>query len=385
MLLGLVFAGWLCTPSVSDEPYRVLKESGADFLGPGRGDPDPEGLTTVRLGVIGPERRPEGQSLRRGVDLAVSEANANAPGGYRGKPFEVVFRADDGPWGMGAKQVAALAYEDSVWAVIGSLNGGDAHLAELVAAKLWVPVLSPTASDHTIDYANVPWVFRAFPSDTEQAALLVRYATGVGRLLLALVEDDREGRTGLRRLEGAISRAPGFDLAGRPFKAHTPGAAVQPGDLQGADAVVVWASPAATRVMVETLRALGYNGPVLLPSCALSEQVLSRADLVGELVVAAPFDFGVPDTAYTGFRQRYRAAYAADPDPIAAFAYDTTRLTLSAIQRAGLNRARIRDALTRTDFKGVVGRHAFDALGGSLLQPVLLRRDSKTWNRLPAP
>ena len=111
--------------------------------------------------MLAPARREAGERLREGIALAVDEANAR--GGLAGLPFETVYRADDGPWGRGASQVTALAYEDSTWVIVGGLEGGDAHLAELVAAKLWIPVVTPTAGDLSIDYANVPWVFRCFP------------------------------------------------------------------------------------------------------------------------------------------------------------------------------------------------------------------------------
>ena len=44
-------------------------------------------------------------------------------------------------------------------------------------------------------------------------------------------------------------------------------------------------------------------------------------------------------------RQRYRKRMGSEPDPIVFFAYDAASLVIRAIERAGLNRARIRDAL----------------------------------------
>jgi len=380
-----VLVCWLlaCAPSVCGDtavPYRVLKDAGADFLGPGRELPDPQGLRSVRLGVIGPSGRWGGKSLRLGIALAVAEANAR--GGYKGIPFEVVFRPDDGPWGMGAKQVVALAYEDSVWVVLGSLEGGDAHLAELVAAKLWVPVITPVASDHTIDYANVPWVFRVFPSDVLQARLLAGFLSDGGHTrMVAWVEDDREGRTGLRRLDKAAQDA-GVVFVGRTFKAHVPEASLVAPVWRSDDVMAVWARPEGGLAMVEALRKHGYAGPILLPSCVLSRQLLERADRLQNLVVAAPYHLDRQDTTYAVFAARYEAANGVTPDPVAAFSYDTACLTIAAIRKAGLNRARIRDALAGTRFPGVAGIHSFDRLGGTGLEPVLLVRQSGAW--LPA-
>ena len=374
--------GWVLTLSaaaVADTtvPYRVLRDAGAGFLGPGREEPEPEGLRSIKLGVIGPSGRAGGESLRRGVSLAVAEANAE--GGHNGLPYEAVFRPDDGPWGMGAKQVTALAYEDSVWAVIGSLDGGDAHLAELVAAKLWVPVITPAASDHTIDYANVPWVFRVFPSDVNQVRLLVRFASAQGHArMVALVEDNREGLTGLGLLRRFCSDLE-LPFVGHTYETHAPGRDIHSLGLRPDDTVVVWSRPEPGLKMAEGLRGQGYEGTILLPACALSRKLLDRADSLQDLVVVAPYHLGRQDTVYSAFSERYAAVNRTLPDPVAVFSYDTARLTIAAIRKAGLNRARIRDALAETKYSGVAGIHAFDQLGGSELAPVLLVRRDGAW------
>lgn len=379
--LGWVLMFGAATSADTTAPYRVLRDAGAGFLGPGRELPEPSGLRSVRLGVIGPSGRAEGESLRRGVSLAVAEANAE--GGYNGLPYETVFRPDDGPWGMGAKQVTALAYEDSVWAVIGSLEGGDAHLAELVAAKLWVPVITPAASDHTIDYANVPWVFRVFPSDVNQARLLTRFVSERGHTrMVALVEDDREGLTGLGLLR-RFSSDLGVPFVGQTFETYAPGREIHSLGLRPDDTVVVWGRPEPGLKMVEGLRGKGYGGTILLPACSLSRKLLDRSDTLQNLAVVAPYHLGRQDTVYSAFSDRYAAVNGTLPDPVAVFSYDTARLTIAAIRKAGLNRARIRDALAETEYSGVAGIHAFDQLGGSELTPVLLTRRDGAW--LPEP
>lgn len=153
----------------------------------------------MRLGVLAPLTDPDGIAVLEGVSIALDEANAR--GGYHGLPYAVVARTTEGPWGITSRQGAALAYDDNVWAIIGGLDGQQAHLAELIAAKAWIPVTTPWASDLTIDYANVPWVFRTAPDDGSQARLLWRYALGRGlsRIVVA-VEGTREGFVAQQRL-----------------------------------------------------------------------------------------------------------------------------------------------------------------------------------------
>ena len=67
------------------------------------------------------------------------------------------------------------------------------------------------------------------------------------------------------------------------------------------------------------------------------------------------------DPLWQGFITRYESGYHEKPDHFAALAYDQMRILLDAICRAGLNKGRIRDALTGlTRYKGVTGDMIFD-------------------------
>jgi len=207
-LIGLMLLPFQTSP----QPYYDFAKAGAGFYGAGREDPDPEGLKSVRIGVLGPEKDPDGSELRVGAQVAIDEANRQ--GGYRGRiPYEMAFRADDGFWGVVASRVVDLAYEDRVWTIIGGLDGQRTHIAELVVAKAWVPVVSPWASDSSVDYANVPWVFRCAPADSSQVDALVEYLKKRGlKNIVALTEIEREatpatnGWTRGWRRNGCLSR-----------------------------------------------------------------------------------------------------------------------------------------------------------------------------------
>lgn len=369
-------------PGTSPErtPYWDLSRSDTGFNGPGRDLAAPRGLASVKLGLLGPAKRPEGERLREGAALAIAEANAR--GGFQGIPYEAVFRADDGPWGMGAKQVAALACEDSTWGIVGGLDGADAHLAELVAAKLWIPVITPAADDLSIDYANVPWVFRCAPADAHEARLLLGWARERGhRRILVFAEDDRDGRTGCTRL-AAAAREESLTLQGpRMFRPHLAAEAVDAASVAAADAVVIWAGPEGGWRLLHALREAGFAGPVLAPAAFLAGGPKAGTD-PGEIVVAAPADPSRRDARWRDFRTRYRARAGREPDAVGLLAYDATTLLIAAVERAGLNRARIRDAVAESDHDGVAGTFRFDGLGGSGLAPVLITQRGGVWERV---
>ncbi|MCC7264495.1 MAG: ABC transporter substrate-binding protein [Candidatus Latescibacteria bacterium] len=352
------------------EPYREFSAAGAAFNGPGRNLEAPDTLSAVRLGLLGPAQSAAGRQLQLGVQAAVAEANA--AGGYGGLPFAVVFRPDDGPWGVVASQVVRLAQEDQVWAIIGGLDGERAHAAELVAAKLWVPVLSPAAGDRTIDYANVPWMFRCLPDDRSQADSLVALCARQGwRRIGVACEANRDGHIAAERLLEAAHACSLTLTLQIEYAPADPEPAAERLASCGAQALVVWGRPATALPLLVRLRAAGCTLPVLAPALLALPEVAAQDRALGPLIVAAPADLSVAAPATLGEHPSY----------VALFAYDTTQLVIAALRRSGLNRARLRDALADLPFAGLTGDLSFNSLGGRRAGPVLMRARQGQWVR----
>jgi ABC-type branched-subunit amino acid transport system substrate-binding protein len=349
------------------EPYRDLSTAGSQFLGPTRELPEPDHLEAIRIGVTGPSVGRPGGELLAGVQLAVDEANAG--GGYRGLPYEVVFRPDDGPWGVVARQVVRLASEDEVWVIIGSLDGERAHAAELVAAKLWVPVIA-TASDYTIDYANVPWVFRILPDDLSQVTTLLDAAGArEWRRLGVVAEDWRDARQGARLFERR-ARQRGMEVVVHSrYDTYRPREGLDELAETDVDALCVWGRPGSAVDLIPALRRTGATWPLLLPT-SLAVREIASLELLGDAVVAAPYDLSCQSAPLAAFRDRWRDHTGEDPGYMAPLAYDAACQAIAAIQRAGLNRARIRDELMAGTFVGLTGPFPYSSLGGRQRQPV---------------
>src|ERR1019366_4583900 len=84
------------------EPYDLNYTQTNVYSGAARNIPDPDlkDLTEIRIGFLGPiENNPEqvfGQRMLNGAQFAVNEANAR--GGYCGKPFKLLPRNDYDNW-----------------------------------------------------------------------------------------------------------------------------------------------------------------------------------------------------------------------------------------------------------------------------------------------
>jgi branched-chain amino acid transport system substrate-binding protein len=359
-------------------PYRVLSDAGAGFFGHGRESEDPDTLSAVRIGLMGPQHTMTGQHLRYGTALAIEDANSR--GGYQGLPYEVVFRPDDGPWGTAAKQVVRLAYEDEVWTILGALDGHRAHLAELIAAKAWIPVVTPCASDRTIDYANVPWMFRCAPDDGQQALALVQYARQQRfKRTIVLSEGQRESRIGWERLLDAARHERHHFALHVEYDPYYPTAILPRLENVTADAFIIWGNPQGALPLIRVIRGRGNTAPILGPALLATPEFADQASGLGDIVVVAPYYLSQDNPGLRTFYHRYLDYTGMPPSPVALYAYDATRMIQAAIERAGLNRARIRDELARMSFDGLVGKIEFDRLGGNPAQPALMTLRSGEW------
>ena len=118
----------------------------------------PKEVDEVRIGFLGPmENHPDerlGSAMLHGAQLAVDEANAR--GGYGGKPFRLMVHNDQAIWGASSNEIVKMAYDDKVWAILGSISGESTHIALRVALKAEVPIVNCAATDPTIPETIIP-------------------------------------------------------------------------------------------------------------------------------------------------------------------------------------------------------------------------------------
>jgi len=373
------------------QPTRHILDSRAEYVGPGGEGPEPAGLTEVRLGWFGPQDPPDGvgRNLWRGAVLAVEEANR--AGGYHGRPFRLVARWSTDPWGDGARQASELIYGDRVWAVLGSIDGAATHIAEQLATRARVAVISPIASDAGLTQAGVPWIFRCAPDDLHQARVLARLLEGARPAALAVVSaTDHDSRAGVDVL---IRHAlPGVRLTAKwqlniDVKQENYSPQIDRLRDYGADAVVLWAPSAAAARFLKQLREHGGQQRVLGPVVLASDDFLRAAGPAAEGVMTvltrepsaevAPVGGGGegvktrPAALPAQFEVAFRARFGEIPDYVAASGYDAAGLLIAGVRQSGLNRVRIREALAGlSGYAGATGTIRWDNGGGNVREPL---------------
>ena len=352
-------------------PYKQFFVEPLEFTGPGREKPEPK-VETVRIGVLAPlEGSHEtyiGRDMLAGVELAIDERNKS--GGFRGTPFELVVRNDTGLWGASANEIVAFSYEDSVWAVIGTVDGANTHIAIRVALKTELPVMNVADTDPTLVETKIPWIFRNIADDRQMAYTIAfhLYKERSFERVAILRADNRYGRFGVGEFRGGSVRLGhpppieiNYEVAHRNLN---PEFALQIERLRRVDpdAVVLWADAEAAGHLVRRIRGAGLTMPVFACDRVLHGSFVEIAGDAAEGVVAVvPYDPSSPSRLHEGFRDSYRKLHSDEPSVHAAHSYDGTMMVLAAIDKAGLNRYRIRDALAEIDqFEGVTGKIEMD-------------------------
>jgi len=388
------------------EPFGAVKPYKEHFLlqieytGAGRALPEPPmDLKTVKIGFIGPimstvsvatggksHEEALGIKMLQGARLALEAANAR--GGYlkRKIPFELIISNDNGLWGSSGNEIIKMAYRDHVWAILGTIDGANSHIAIRVALKAELVMMNTGDTDPTFIETNIPWVMRAIGDDRQQSYLLVGYMIRkLGYQRLGLIRgSNRYGRFGVREVRDGARRLGHPVVLEMAYRLGAEDFSLQLERLRDAslDAVVHWGDGRESAIILNQMRQMGMRQPYFTCDRSVSEEFVQLAGANAEGVVCAyPWNPTRQDPKLEAFRKAFRTRFGDEPETYAAHAYDGMNLLLWAIQVAGLNRAKIRDLLAyRTKpWPGVTGDITLSACLDDVGDVYLARRENGAW------
>ncbi len=154
--------------------------------------------------------------------------------------------------------------------------------------------------------------------------------------------DSHAALVALRRALGERRLTPAALVEFAPLEADLPALA---GRLLrgGPRAVVVLAPSSLAGRLVVALRGAGFRGTIVSGAGAAHSAFRRAAGDAAEGVIAPLLI--EPGPASGAFAPAYAKRWGEAPDDAAAHGYDAVRLLAAAVREAGLNRARIRDAV----------------------------------------
>jgi len=369
------------------KPYYEYYQNLVEYNGAARDIPDPDlnTLDQIRIGFLAPlYDHPDqvlGNRMLNGAQMAIDEANA--AGGFCGKPFRLVTHndynnwqnrspvtggvaKDSAIWGAASNDAVRMIYDDKVWAMFGSISSESTHIALRLTLKAETPIINSASTDPTIPETIIPWYFTDIQDDRVQGYTLARHIyTELGFKRVAILRiNDRYGRFGVLKFRDASRRL------GHPVVIEQK---FMPGDSDfrhqlaviedsRVDAIVIWADIGPTAGILKEMKELGMKQRVFGSHRTIGDELIKLAGTAAEGFEAVyPYDPSRNDPRWLDFNARYQARFHEKPDHFAALAYDAMQILLDAICRAGLNKGRIRDALTGIEnYKGVTGDMVFD-------------------------
>ncbi|HEX3349333.1 MAG TPA: ABC transporter substrate-binding protein [Acetobacteraceae bacterium] len=305
-----------------------------------------------------------GVAIKGGLELALDEINQK--GVLGGKKIALTVEDSAGNKDQAINAARKLIGRDKVVAIIGPTLSNEMFAVGPVTNERKIPTLGTSTTANGITDIG-PFIFRtSLPeSDVIPVTLKKAISRGVKSIALMYANDDAFSKSGYDVMKAAAQKAglkivdeESFGSKDTDFSAQLTKIKSLKPDAVGISALV---EPVAG-VLLQA-RQLGFGNETLFVggngsnSPKLGEIAGAAAN---GLLVGSPWFIGKPDPTNQKFVAAFRAKYNRDPDQFAAQSYDAMFIMAQAIDRAGAaDPEKIRDALTKTNYNGVMGPFTF--------------------------
>lgn len=300
-----------------------------------------------------------GQGMLKGFQIAIQEYNAK--GGYQGKQIGCAVYDDATKAETGQENVSRLTNQDKVVGIVGPANSGVTLGFSKQIQETGVPLIISVATGTALtkQFPAPNYIFRVSMADINQTDTMLAFAKTKGWTKVALLASTSGYGKGGQTDVSAEAPKQGVELVTTQNFEETDTdmtAQVQAARDAGAQAIFTYALGPALSNIIKSMDKVGFKVPII-GSWTLSQPQLRG--LVGEdllktfdIYMAQSYTIDQNDVA-KALHEKAIATFNEDPFPIAVGqTYDATRLMLMGLDKAGPDRAKLRDAIEQiTDFK----------------------------------
>jgi branched-chain amino acid transport system substrate-binding protein len=288
----------------------------------------------------------------------------NAKGGVNGKKLELIVYDTESDETKAVTLGKRLIEQDKVLAIIGPSSTGESLALVDTVQKAQIPLVSVAASARITDPKN-NWVFKTPQSDSLVVAELFDYLKGKGLTKVALLSASGGfGTTGKAALEGAAPQAGIQIVTMETFGDQDTDMSVQLTKIKGsgAQALVVWGTNPGPALIAKTAKQLNLGMPIFnshgIANKKFIELAGDAADGIifpaGKLLVASELPDSDPQKSLlVDYAREFQAKFGKPADTFGGHAADALNLVVKALEKAGADKAKIRDELENT--RGFVG------------------------------
>lgn len=320
----------------------------------------------IKIGLLIPDDK--SVEAKFGAEMAIGKANEK--GGINGRPIQLVTRSMAGSWGTGSTQAVDLIFKEDVWALLGSVDGRNAHLVEQATAKTRTVFLSAWASDPTLSRAFVPWYFSCVPNDNQQANVLIDELYNKRKItkIAAISDNGYDSKLALSSFvkEAKTEGKPDliqffYDNSSQNFDNL-----LNQIDKANVNGIILFGQPAASIKIIQQMQQKKMNQPVFGTLSLLGENepaVVELSNYEGLTLVNSGNWLG---SKSVDFKKGFQKKYHKSPGAVAAYAFDGMNIIIEAIRKSALDRDKLQKAMSTIHYEGVTGTIQFDAKGNRM-------------------
>jgi branched-chain amino acid transport system substrate-binding protein len=356
----------------------------------------------VKIGVIAPltgDLSPLGLGIKNGVDLAIQQANKNNT--VPGWKIELDAQDDQATPDVGKNAATALAGDDQVIGVVGTLNSGVAQQVQPVLNSATIVQVSPANTNPTLtkgaDWQNAPKrtypnYFRTCTTDAVQGPFAAKYLLDQGIKKVATVNDKQTYGQGL-----VATFSDAFKAGGGTITANE---TINPGETKfntvitrisngGPEAVYYGGQYPEAGPLSAQMKQAGLKIPLMggdgIYDPKFIELAGSQSD--GDLAtsVGAPTDTlasakqFVADYAAAGFSEPY-GAYGAYAFDAANAIINAMKVSMNGAADVSSVRQKTIDEVGKVTFEGATGSVGFDEFGDTKVKTLTVYKvDGGKW------
>lgn len=313
------------------------------------------------LAVTGPASflgAPEARTLEMLVE------QTNAKGGIKGKKIKLIVKDTGASPEKAISFAKQLIEEEKVFAIIGPSTSGETMAVKNLMEEAKTILLSCAAAEVIVNPV-AKYVFKTPQSDGQAVTRIFQQMKKMGISKIAVLSSNTGfGKAGKQQIE-TLAPQHGLEIVANEVydKAATDlTAEVTKVKAASPQALLNWSIEPAQAIVIKNARQIGLTIPIFQShgfgninyakaAGAAAEGVIFPA---GRLVVVETLNPKHPQRALlASYKSAYESRYKEDVSTFGGHAYDAYLILEHALQKAGADREKVRDAIEGT--KGLVG------------------------------
>jgi branched-chain amino acid transport system substrate-binding protein len=328
----------------------------------------------IVIGAVVPITGPLSLSGRQYYDsLQMAQDDINARGGINGKKLKIVFEDTQASNSIAVNAFVKLYQEYRPPLVFLSSYSTQNLATAPEVAKVQIPVFYAGGADIVAEQNN-KWLFRIRPNDGAAASAMVQFVKNSLKKskpgILYIQNDFGQGGT---RVAADTFKKQGITVVGNEaYGQNDKDMSAQILSLKGkgADVLLAFVYPADGALLVQQIKQLGIDVPIVASSALYlpaALNLLAPQDLEGVWGVVDAYLDPTQDERVRSFIERYQKRFGRDADPYAASYYDAAMIMAQGLAKVGPDGAKLRDYIAGVkNYKGIGHTYTFDAIGNGV-------------------